>query len=109
MAKSIGTYDFSTLYTTLPHDKLIKRLRNVIDFVFEGGNRRHICISKNVAYQGKKSKDNVPFSKGTLRTSLKHATQNYYFMVSNSLLRQKIGIPIAIDPAPYWVNPFLYT
>ena len=66
-------------------------------------------FQKNVAYQGKKSKDNVPFSKGTLRTSLKHATQNYYFMVSNSLLRQKIGIPIAIDPAPYRVNPFLYT
>ena len=32
-------------------------------------------FQKNVAYQGKKSKDNVPFSKGTLRTSLKHATQ----------------------------------
>ena len=25
-AKSVATYDFSTLYTTLPHDKLIKRL-----------------------------------------------------------------------------------
>ena len=44
-AKSIATYDFSTLYTILPHDKLIKRLFNVIDFVFEGGNRTHICIS----------------------------------------------------------------
>ena len=46
-AKSITTYDFSTLYTTLPHDKLIKMLCNVIDFVFEGENRTHICISKN--------------------------------------------------------------
>ena len=43
--KSIATYDFSTLYTTLPHNKLIKRLCNVIDFVFEGGNRTRICIS----------------------------------------------------------------
>ena len=57
--KSITTYYFSTLYTTLLHDKLIKRLCNVIDFVFEGGNRTHICISRNnVAYWGKKSKDN---------------------------------------------------
>ena len=30
-AKPIATYDFSTLYTTLSHDKLIKRLCNVID------------------------------------------------------------------------------
>ena len=56
-AKSIATHDFSILYTTLPHDKLIKRFCNVIDFVFEGGNRAHICISKNnVAYWGKSPK-----------------------------------------------------
>ena len=27
------TYDFSTLYTTLPHDILIKRLSNIILFL----------------------------------------------------------------------------
>ena len=30
-------------------------------------------------------------------------------MVGNSLLRQKIGIPVGIDPAPFWVNLLLYT
>ena len=109
-AKSITTYDFSTMYTTLPHNKLIKRLRNVIDFVFESGNRTHICISKNnVAYWGKKSKDSIAFSKSTLATSLKHHVQNCYFMVGNSLLRQKISIPMGIDPAPFCANLFLYT
>ena len=29
-------------------------------------------------------------------------------MVCNSLLRQKIGIPVGIDPAPFWENLFLY-
>ena len=54
-AKSITKYDFSTLYTTFPYDKLIKSLCNALDFVFEGGNRTHICISRNiVAYWGKK-------------------------------------------------------
>ena len=63
-AKSIATYDFSTLHTTLPHDKLIEMLCNIIDFVSEGGNRTHICISKiSVAYWGKKSKDNVALTK----------------------------------------------
>ena len=72
-AKSIATYGFSTLYTTLPHDKFIKSLCNVIDFVLEGGNRTHICISKNnVAYWGKKAKGNIAFNKSTLTTSLKH-------------------------------------
>ena len=75
----------------LPHDKLIKRLCNVIDFVFEGGNRTNICISKNnVAYWG------------NILTKL-------LFYVENSLLRQKIGIPMGIDPPPFWANLFLYT
>ena len=30
-------------------------------------------------------------------------------MIGNSLLRQKIGIPVGIDPAPFWANLFLYT
>ena len=96
--------------TTLPHDKLIKRLCNVIDFVFERGNRTCIYISKyNFAYWRKKSKDNIAFSKSTLKTSSKHLIQNCYFIVGNSLLRQKIGISMGIDPASFWANLFLYT
>ena len=30
-------------------------------------------------------------------------------MVGNSLLRQKTGIPMGIEPAPFWANLFLYT
>ena len=41
------TYDFSTLYTTLPHDILIKS--NIIDFVFESGNRARFISKNNVA------------------------------------------------------------
>ena len=98
------------LYTTLPHDRLIKRLCDVIDFVFESGNITHICVSKNnVVYWGKKSKDDVAFSKSILKNSLKHLIQNCYFMVGNSLLRQKISILMGIDPTPFWASFFLYT
>ena len=87
------------MYTTL---LMIKRLCNVIDFVFESGNRTRICISKNnVAYWGKNFKDNIAFSKSTLKTPLNHLMQNCYFMVGNLLLRQKIGIP-------FWANFFSY-
>ena len=43
-AKSISTFDFSTLYTKLPHDKLIKSLKDIISFVFEGGDKPYIKI-----------------------------------------------------------------
>ena len=64
---------------------------------------------KNVAYWGKKSKYNITFSKNTLKTFLKHLRQNYYFIVDNSLLRQKKGIPIGISPALFLTNFFSYT
>ena len=107
--KSNATYDFSTLYTTLPHEKLIKKLCNVIDFVLEGGNRTHIFISKNnFAYWVKKSKESIAFNKSTLTTSLKHLIQNCYFLVGNLLHRQIIGMPMGIDPAPFWANLFIH-
>ena len=36
-AKQISTFDFSTLYTKVPHDKLLDILHKVVDFVFKGG------------------------------------------------------------------------
>ena len=40
-AKSIATFDFSTLYTKLSNDKLVDELSSVIGFAFDGGNVIH--------------------------------------------------------------------
>lgn len=56
-AKSIATYYFSTLYTKLPHDKLVKELHKLIDFVFKGGDKKYIKINKwGKAFWGKRRK-----------------------------------------------------
>ena len=44
-AKQISTFDFSTLYTKIPHDKLLDILCKVVDFVFKGGTRDYIIIN----------------------------------------------------------------
>ena len=40
---SIKSFNFSTLYTTIPHDKLKRRLASIIrnSFMFKNGNRRY--------------------------------------------------------------------
>ena len=38
--------DFSTLYTKIPHGKLLDILYKVVDFVFKVGNRDYILINK---------------------------------------------------------------
>ncbi|MEM7238314.1 MAG: hypothetical protein AAF501_10900, partial [Pseudomonadota bacterium] len=55
-AKFISTFDFSTLYTKLPHDDLIEVLNVLIDFVFNGGrnkpddNRKFLTVKTNRCY-----------------------------------------------------------
>ena len=108
-AKSISTYDFSTLYTKLPHDKLIIELCKLIDFVFEAGDKNYIKINRwGKAYWGKKSKDSTGYTRNSLKVAVKHLIENCFFSVGNTVLRQAIGIPMGIDPAPFWANLFLY-
>ena len=108
-AKSISTFDFSTLYTKLPHDKLIDVLFQLIDFVFKGGNKSFIKVSRNgKASWGKKTKYSIGFTQNSLKIAVKHLIQNSFFTVGNTTIKQTIGIPMGIDPAPFWANLFLY-
>ena len=41
-ATSVSIFDFSTLYTKLPHNKLLMVLNSLIDFCFDGGESKYI-------------------------------------------------------------------
>ena len=58
--KQISAFDFSTLYTEIPHDKLLANLYKVADCVFKGGNRDYLVISKQgCAYGHLRQEDNT--------------------------------------------------
>ena len=42
-----------------------------------------------------------------MSSALKFFIENVYFEVGGKLIRQKIGIPIGMDPAPFLANLFL--
>ena len=44
-AKSISTFDFTTLYTKIPHNQLIETLCEAIDFAFNGGDKKYLAFS----------------------------------------------------------------
>ena len=46
LISSIKFFDFSTLYTTIPHQKLKSRLATIIrtSFIHKNGNRRNQCL-----------------------------------------------------------------
>ena len=53
-ATSIQTFDFSTLYTSIPHDLLKSRMNNIINNAFEHKNGAirytHIKVGRNKSY-----------------------------------------------------------
>ena len=109
-AKSISCFDFSTLYTNIPHNKLLDKLNDLVEFAFKGGNRNNICFNSNgTAYWGRKDKKKCFTLKHSLKVALNHLISNCYLSVGNVVMRQNIGIPMGIDPAPFWANLFLYT
>src|SRR5215469_18193393 len=52
--KNLATYDFSTLYTSIPHDKLKIQISCVIEKAFKGMNKKYIRINKFCARWSKK-------------------------------------------------------
>ena len=108
-AKSISTYDFSSLYTNIPHDKLLTVLNEIVDFAFNGGSRDYVSITKRGAHFVKNTK-NVKqyYNKTAIKDSIKFILENCYFTVGKSVYKQIIGIPMGSDPAPFFANFFLY-
>ena len=45
VAKFINMFDFSTLHTKLPHDKLRTVLRKLIDFCFDGRENNFVLLN----------------------------------------------------------------
>ena len=108
-AFSIRTFDFSTLYTKIPHQLLKGALSEIVDFCFKGGISKGVYVHKTDAYWRKPSKDSKdPYTMEDIKSVLNYVIDNAFFQVGNKVFRQIIGIPMGSDPAPFIANLFLY-
>ena len=108
-AKSIKTFDFSTLYTKIPHHKLLDVLSELTDFCFQGGTHEQISVNNSGArWVSKNSKAMIRFNRNTVKDAIKYIMNNCHFTFGEKLFRQIVGIPMGSDPAPFMANLFLY-
>ena len=108
-AFSIRTFDFSTLYTKIPHHLLKGALFEIVDFCFKGGISKGVYVHKTDAYWRKPSKDGKdPYTREDIKSVLEYVIDNAFFQVGDKVFRQIIGIPMGSDPAPFIANLFLY-
>lgn len=108
-AKRVSTFDFSTLYTNIPHKKLIDVLNELIEFCFKGREDKHIAVTKYGAkWVTDTSKYDLVFDMDKIKDALKYLMSSCFFTLGNLLFKQVIGIPMGSDPAPFMANLFLY-
>ena len=102
-------FDFSMLYTKIPHDKLPDILYKVVDFVFKGSTRDYVVINKQgyASWSSKERRHHFIFTKSLLKEAIKCLLDNCFFSIRNIIIIQVIRIPMGSDPAPFFANLFL--
>ena len=113
-ATSIQTFDFSTLYTFIPHDLLKSRMNNIINSAFghENGATRytHIKVGRNKSHftSDPLNGDNK-YTANDICKMIEFLVDNIYIRFGGQLFRQMIGIPMGTNCAPLLADLFLYS
>ena len=109
-AESISSYDFSNMYTTLPHEKIKDRLSKLIKWCFDREGKTFLCTSETkgffsaVDYNSYKS-----WTRSELCKALSFLLDNIFVRFGDTLYRQVVGIPMGTNCAPLVADLFLYT
>jgi hypothetical protein len=108
--RNIRTYDFSTLYTSIPHRQLKSRMAWVIHEAFKSSKKTYISVYQHGASWTDSPKEN------TLKMDCRKVIRlmnwlidNIYVTFGDQCFRQVIGIPMGTDCAPFLANLFLYS
>ena len=113
-ATSVQTFDFSTLYTSLPHDLLKSRMNRIINNAFEyknGATRyTNIKVGRNKSYftLDPLNSDNK-YTANDICKMIEFLGDNIYVRFGGQLSRKMVGFPMGTNCAPLLADLFLYS
>ena len=113
-ATSIQTFDFSTLYTSIPHDLLKNSMNSIMNnaFKYKNGATRytHIKVGRNKSYftSDPLNGDNK-YTANDICKMIEFLVDNIYVKFGGQLFRQMVGIPMGTNCAPLLADLFLYS
>ena len=103
---SIKTFDFATLYTTLPHDKLKTHLKETIHKAFSHRNygSEFVVMGYNSTYFSNKIQKGKTcysgYSEEQVISMLEFLIDNIFVSFGGTLFQQVVGIPMGTNCAP---------
>jgi len=110
LAKNLATYDFSTLYTNIPHQRLKDQMRWVINLAFKN-NKGYPFMNvwgRGASWRKKQNKEKTMVDKKKLIELVEFLLDNLYVKCGDMVFRQMIGIPMGSDCAPFLANLYLF-
>ena len=109
-ATSLSTYDFSTLYTTLPHDLNKDKLIDLIERTSQSKGSPYLaCNDRNELFTSEKPKKNYAWSCQNVCDALTFLLDNIFIRFCTKLYRQVVGIPMGTYCAPLLADLLLFS
>ena len=106
-AKHLDSYNFSTLYTCIPHTSLKEALTSQVrDNIYLVADIKGKVFWTDIPSKAA-SKFNI--TEETLIKLVEYLIDNIYVSIGNRVYRQCVGIPMGTDCAPLLANLFLLT
>ena len=109
-ATILSTYDFSTLYTTLPHNLIKEKLLDLIERTFYKKGKLYLACNDKKAFFT--SADHYRgyhlWSCQNVCDALSFLLDNIYIRFGTKLYRQIVGIPMGTNCAPLVADLFLF-
>ena len=97
-ATSLSTYDFSTLYTTLPHHLIKDKLIDLIERTFQREGSLYLaCNDRNAFFTSEKPKKYHAWSCHNVCDALTFFWTTFLFDLAPKLYRQVVGIPMGTN------------
>ena len=114
-ATSVQTFDFSALYTSIPHDLLKSRITNLVHNAFrkKDGSVRYIRIkvtrAKEYFTHDINGDGDGMYTADNICKMIEFLIENIFVQFGGLLFRQMIGIPMGTNCAPLLADLFLYS
>ena len=104
------TYDFSTLYTALPHPEIKRNFKNIFQKVYKRENKQFINVNMKGAYFSLTTKTNCcSFRVEDMMEILDFILDNIFVRFGRKMYKQVVGIPIGLDSGQDIANLLLYS
>ena len=105
----VSSFDFSTLYTSLPHDLIKAKVLSLVNWCFNRESKTYLCTSDKAGFFSNKKYDSYKcWSCAEFCEAFTFLMENIYVQFDGMVYQQIVGIPMGTNCAPLIADLCLY-